>query len=733
MRTLVLLRGAPGCGKSTWIKNQGLENYTVSADSIRLLCGNPVLKPSGEFGISQSNEKMVWDILFCVLERRMQNGDFTVIDACNSKTSEMTRYRDLADEYRYRIYCVDFTAVPIETAKRQNKMRPQYKIVPEEYINRVYSRFETQKIPAGIARVSPDDFASVVYNKPFDLSRYKEVVVVGDVHGCYDKLVEAVPAIEDDVAYVFLGDYIDRGPASAEVVKFLLDIYKKPNVCLLEGNHERHLWDWANGRVSRSKEFEFKTRPQLEHASIDKKDVRQLYRHMRQCSLFKYDKYVYVCTHGGLALPADTRIDFIPSLQMIRGVGKYEDMMECVDSSARGIADVQIFGHRNVSNGPINVADYHYCLEGGVERGGELRTVHIRPGVLWGIRIGEYSYPNPLPEQPDPEPVVSDEAMAVHSLVASMRGNRLIREKKFGHISSFNFTRKAFYDKEWNDLTTKARGLFIDTVNNRVVARGYEKFFNVGENPSVEIGALSHKLKFPLEAYHKENGFLAMASFDPATNQLFTATKSTPEGPMADLFRSMISDDLRARMEEYLRENNVTLLFEAIHPAQDPHIIKYQSSKLVLLDIVENAISFKCHEYNDVLSVAKSLGVCCKYQYIGVPDMDSFLSLYDEYSQTDSPPMEGFVFRDANGFMVKLKTGYYQQWKKLRYVAQETLKTGHFSKTSMLTTPLENYFYAFLRDIYSQKDPAMPGRDYSAMFNIITLRDMFYEKGGMCQ
>ena len=30
--------------------------------------------------------------------------------------------------------------------------------------------------------------------------------------------------------------------------------------------------------------------------------------------------------------------------------------------------------------------------------------------------------------------------------------------------SSFNFTRKAFYDKVWNNITTKARGLYIDSL-----------------------------------------------------------------------------------------------------------------------------------------------------------------------------------------------------------------------------------------------------------------------------
>lgn len=37
MRILLLMRGVPGSGKSTFIKEQGLEPYTLSADGLRLL------------------------------------------------------------------------------------------------------------------------------------------------------------------------------------------------------------------------------------------------------------------------------------------------------------------------------------------------------------------------------------------------------------------------------------------------------------------------------------------------------------------------------------------------------------------------------------------------------------------------------------------------------------------------------------------------------------------------
>ena len=120
MRVLLLFRGAPGCGKSTYINENGLAPYALSADTIRMQCSSPVLATSGEVSISQKNDKVVWDMLFQMLELRMQAGCLTVIDATNSKTSEMNRYKAMAKQYRYRIYVIDMTALPIAECKRRN-------------------------------------------------------------------------------------------------------------------------------------------------------------------------------------------------------------------------------------------------------------------------------------------------------------------------------------------------------------------------------------------------------------------------------------------------------------------------------------------------------------------------------------------------------------------------------------------------------------------------------------
>lgn len=65
-------------------------------------------------------------------------------------------------------------------------------------------------------------------------------IAIGDIHGHYDKLYSLYNDIKNiDAQIVFLGDYIDRGDNSKEVIDLLIEIKKeKPNTIILKGNHE---------------------------------------------------------------------------------------------------------------------------------------------------------------------------------------------------------------------------------------------------------------------------------------------------------------------------------------------------------------------------------------------------------------------------------------------------------------------------------------------------------------
>jgi serine/threonine protein phosphatase 1 len=84
------------------------------------------------------------------------------------------------------------------------------------------------------------------------------VYAVGDVHGCLDELVALEKLIVEDgrqldgeKLIVMLGDYVDRGPASAQVIDHLL---QPPPVgftrICLTGNHEMAMLDYVDGRLS---------------------------------------------------------------------------------------------------------------------------------------------------------------------------------------------------------------------------------------------------------------------------------------------------------------------------------------------------------------------------------------------------------------------------------------------------------------------------------------------------
>ena len=57
MRNLIILRGIPASGKSSWVKNNELEQFTVSSDALRLLYAGVEYDLEGHQRISQKADK----------------------------------------------------------------------------------------------------------------------------------------------------------------------------------------------------------------------------------------------------------------------------------------------------------------------------------------------------------------------------------------------------------------------------------------------------------------------------------------------------------------------------------------------------------------------------------------------------------------------------------------------------------------------------------------------------
>ena len=472
MRKLVILRGSMGCGKSTWLKEHDLEKYTLCADTMRLQLAAPQIGIDGKDIISQKMNRQAWDMLFFFLEERMKRGEFTVIDAVHSKSSEFSRYKSLAEQYRYRLYCVDFTDIPIEVAKERNAGRPEYKQVPEAEIDKVYSRFATQGKTSGFTVVKPEEFEKILTTEPYDWNDYENIHIFGDIHGCYEPLkeyFEKYPYTEKD-GYIFVGDYFDRGLQNLEVFNFVKEMINKPNTLFLTGNHEQTLRDYAFGMTVKSKDFLEKTAVQLTEGGVTQADLRQFYRKLGVAAYITFRGYDFIISHGGVPYFPKQSMDFYAADSFIRGVGNYnDDIDELFDNWAQernkdkvGQHEIyQVHGHRNLLKLPLIHKEYSYNLEGKIEFGGELRVLRVlNDGSFSPIEIKNTVFDEELLKEKETSTsgFVSHKIGSVGMYIQELRQSKFIQEKvmKDTDISSFNFTRNAFDKGIWGRTNNKS-------------------------------------------------------------------------------------------------------------------------------------------------------------------------------------------------------------------------------------------------------------------------------------
>lgn len=395
MRDLVILRGAPGSGKSTFLKENNLNIFTLCIDNLRSLFETPIMDhEKGKLKINQNNDMQVWNLLFDLLEKRMQNGEFTIIDACHSKATDFCKYYKLAEKYRYRLWCIDFSIVPIEICKKQNCMRESFKIVPETIIDNIYSRFNTTKIPSKFITVYPHNWKQIISYEPLDVNQYKKLIFIGDIHGCFDPLNKYFlenPYNMDNL-YIFMGDYFDRGIQNKEVCQWLLNHYSFSNIMLLTGNHEKWFINYAEEEYKedikyistksndnyifkcKSKEFLLNTVPELENFS--KKDLRKLSRKFIQCAYLTFNNYKFFCSHAGLGFFPKV-LKFISTNEIIKGKKYEDDIDKWFEQNNTDSSLYQIHGHRNFYNYDINQFKHSINLNEPVEFGENLRIIEI--------------------------------------------------------------------------------------------------------------------------------------------------------------------------------------------------------------------------------------------------------------------------------------------------------------------------------------------------------------------
>lgn len=81
---------------------------------------------------------------------------------------------------------------------------------------------------------------------PLSSSQNDKIFVIGDIHGCsteLQSLLEKLP-LSLNSKIVFVGDYVDRGENSKEVIEIILNLKNYYDVVTLMGNHEAMFLDF---------------------------------------------------------------------------------------------------------------------------------------------------------------------------------------------------------------------------------------------------------------------------------------------------------------------------------------------------------------------------------------------------------------------------------------------------------------------------------------------------------
>lgn len=139
-KLLILMRGAPGSGKSTLIKNSGLSNYSISLDELRKL-----LAAEEDSQLPTSVNKEAYALLYSILQTRIQKGKLIVLDAVNASVDHIKDSIELAENYGYNVVYFQMQT-SLEQCLENNLCRPVYSRASEEKIRKFHKMIETAKL-----------------------------------------------------------------------------------------------------------------------------------------------------------------------------------------------------------------------------------------------------------------------------------------------------------------------------------------------------------------------------------------------------------------------------------------------------------------------------------------------------------------------------------------------------------------------------------------------------------
>jgi protein phosphatase len=262
--SLVVLIGPSGSGKSTFAARHFLPTETISSDFCRAL-------------VSDDENDMpataaAFRVLHSIVGERLRSGRIAVVDATSVQAESRKSLVALGRDHDCLVVAIVFD-LPEKLCVERNRGRANRNL-PAGVIHR--QRDQMRRSMRGLQRegfryvyvldsVEAVEAATIV-RQPLWVNRRDDhgpFDIVGDVHGCPEELVHLLDKLgyaitESDEArhvthpqgrrVVFVGDLVDRGPDSPEVLRLVMAMVRDGIALAVAGNHDQKLARALRGR-----------------------------------------------------------------------------------------------------------------------------------------------------------------------------------------------------------------------------------------------------------------------------------------------------------------------------------------------------------------------------------------------------------------------------------------------------------------------------------------------------